>query len=169
MPVLRQKVASGAVFSKDYRYRYLLTRGCGVEHLSDKESFVLFIMLNPSTATAGADDPTIRRCIGFALRYGFRRMAVVNLFALRTTYPIELQRADDPVGRDNDRWMKRVAAKADTIICAWGNHGGLRDRSTIVTKQLHQHRPLYCLGVTKQGHPMHPLRLAHDLKLKEYK
>jgi hypothetical protein len=115
-------------------------------------------MLNPSTADAERDDPTIRRCGGFARAWGFGAMTVVNLFALRATDPARLRRARDPIGRDNDRHIAEAAAGADALVLAWGIHGALRDRDRAVLALLSELRPS-CLGLTRGGHPRHPLYL----------
>jgi len=144
--------AAGAVFDPGARYRYRLWRRWAPGHQ------VLFVMLNPSTADAERDDPTIRRCAGFARAWGFAGMTVVNLFALRATDPARLRRARDPVGRDNDSHIAAAAAAADTVVVAWGIHGDLRARDRAVLALLAPHRPR-CLGLTCGGHPRHPLYL----------
>lgn len=116
-------------------------------------------MLNPSTADAERDDPTIRRCASFARAWGLGGMTVVNLFALRATDPARLRRARDPIGRDNDRHIAEAAAGADRVVVAWGVHGTLRDRDRAVLALLAGARPR-CLGLTRGGHPRHPLYLS---------
>lgn len=120
----------------------------------------VFVMLNPSTATHTVDDPTIRRCIIFAKRWGFTGMAVVNLFGLRSTDPRVLRGcADaegDPWNLDAIRWW---VTRADRVVCAWGNHGALRDRGAVVSRVIAEHArsaPM-CFRVTNQGQPEHPL------------
>jgi hypothetical protein len=143
----------GATFDARGRYRWRLWRTLGAS--PDR---VLFVMLNPSTADADRDDPTIRRCIGFARAWGFGRLDVVNLFAFRTALPGRLRGSRDPVGPDNDRHIARAARDADAIVAAWGVHGALlrRDRAVL---DLLADRPLLCLGRTRAGHPRHPLYL----------
>jgi hypothetical protein len=115
---------------------------------------VLFVMLNPSTADQVRDDPTIRRCIGFAASWGYGSLAVANLFAYRTASPKILMRAARPVGRANDRWLLRLAAESSQVIAAWGNWGGLLGRDQQVREAL---APLHALSLTRQGQPRHPL------------
>ena len=124
------------------------------------EGTVLFVMLNPSTADAETDDPTIRRCAGFARRWGFRELAVANLFALRATNPRELWRASDPVGPENDQHLVEMSSRADAVIAAWGAHGVYRNREQHVLRLLNG--TVEYLGLTKQGHPRHPLYLRAD-------
>jgi hypothetical protein len=142
----------GALFDPGGRYRYRLWRRWAAGRT------VAFVMLNPSTADADRDDPTIRRCAGFARAWGFGGMTVVNLFALRATDPARLRRARDPVGRDNDRHIAAAAADASMVLVAWGVHGALDGRDRTVLALLAGRQPR-CLGVTRGGHPRHPLYL----------
>lgn len=143
-----------ASFSQCGQYRYALWR-----QWDRGGPTVLFVGLNPSTADHMRDDPTVRRCIGFARDWGFGRLVVVNLFALRSTSPRALRRAPDPVGPRNDRWIARLAADAELVIAAWGALGNYRDRARLVTSTLSD---LYCLGRTRDGSPRHPLYVRRD-------
>jgi hypothetical protein len=126
-----------------------------------------FIMLNPSTADATTDDPTIRRCIGFAKSWGFGGLVVLNLFAFRATNPKELERAYNPVGIFNDPTIFEYtrAQVCGTIVAAWGAHRvmGNEYRAESVIRLIG--RPLYCLGTTKNGHPRHPLYVPSNTGL----
>lgn len=125
-------------------------------------------MLNPSTADARTDDPTIRRCMDFARRWGYAQLRVVNLFALRATDPRALGRvrpAGRAVGPRNDTVLRREVRKADTVVAAWGAHGTLHDRAARVRALLPEARWL-CLGTTKAGQPRHPLRLHRETALR---
>jgi len=110
-------------------YRYWLSRAWGdAVTLSGKElprPYVLWVMLNPSTADASKDDPTIRKCIGFTTRMGFERLVVVNLFAWRATEPRELTQHVDIIGPRNNEFIKSYAADAAVIVCAWGAFDGV--------------------------------------------
>lgn len=139
----------GAEISPCGTYRYRLWRV-----LPDGDGTVLFVMLNPSIADALVDDPTIRRCIGFAKAWGYKRLEVANLFALRATDPAHLAQATDPIGPANDFWLAHVTALAHRTIAAWGAHSFARDRAGQVADLLTGAR---CLGVTADGHPRHPL------------
>jgi len=155
-------ISGTAKFSEDKKHRYLLTRdfqtGVGT---------TLFIGLNPSTATEEVDDPTIRRCIGFALKWGHRRLEMANAFALRSTDPKLLYRHSDPVGPENDRYILEAAKKANIIVLAWGHHAGLNSRDNEVLTLLKNFK-VYCLGTTKDGYPKHPLYLAAMTQLVPY-
>ena len=116
-----------AVFSPDGRYRYSLARRLGLG-----EGICVFIMLNPSTADAVQNDPTVRRCIGYARGWGCGTLIVANIFALRSTDPQALCGIGDPVGPDNDYHILEAARQADVLVCAWGNWGKLLGRSAAV-------------------------------------
>jgi len=116
------------------------------------------VMLNPSTADAERDDPTIRRCIALAVREGFGGVEILNLFAFRATVPADLKAAADPVGPDNDRHLRDLFARHGTIVAAWGMHGMLRGRAEEIARMAADRGvTLTCLGRTAQGQPRHPL------------
>jgi hypothetical protein len=123
-----------------------------------------FIMLNPSTADADVDDPTIRRCMGFARSRNFGGIVVANLFAFRATKPQDMKAAADPVGPANNQCIQEVLAQACIddvpVLAAWGAHGNYRGRDKQVVAIAE--RPFYCLGQTKDGHPRHPLYVRAD-------
>ncbi len=126
-----------------------------------------FVMLNPSTATEVLDDPTIRRCRGFATREGCGRLEVVNLFALRSMHPgllYETPKAEgDP---ENLEHILDAAEKADLVICAWGAHGKHRGRGSLVRRGLEECAiKSYSLGITKSGEPGHPLYIRANAPL----
>ena len=149
----------GAVIDPTGCYRYSLWRVW-----NPKTSRVAFIMLNPSRADATVDDPTIRRCIGFAQRWGYGSLEVVNLFAYRTSDPVRLKQMRDPVGPENDHYLKQARERGTLTILAWGNRGNLNQRSQQVLSWLTPWENLYCLGVTRSGHPRHPLYLKRETK-----
>ena len=149
-------VEGDAVFSDCGRYRYLLTRRWG------DGPAATFVMLNPSTADAATDDPTIRRCIGFAKSWDCGSLNVVNLFAFRATDPRELLAATDPVGPRNDAFLHGYLPGA---VAAWGAHKMAAARARGVVRAFSRSSPLWCLGVTKDGHPRHPLYVRADAPL----
>ncbi|MBY6204900.1 DUF1643 domain-containing protein [Halomonas denitrificans] len=148
---------SGARFSRCRRFRYLLWREWAPERPS-----VMMIGLNPSTADAQRDDPTIRRCIGFARDWGFGAVKMLNLFAFRATYPRDLKAAADPVGPRNDRWLKSVARDSARVVACWGNDGRFMDRSRHVRSLLGNR--LEVIRLNASGEPAHPLYLPRELR-----
>lgn len=153
---------SSAVISECGAYRYRLER----QWDGDKPK-VAFLMLNPSTADAIQDDPTIRRCIGFAKSWGFGGVIVGNLFALRSTDPKALYNHPDPIGPDNDQHILAIAKSSRKIVCAWGAHGSLHNRGREVAERL-EFFDLVPLKVTADGQPGHPLYLAADIQPRSY-
>ena len=152
-----------ATFSPCGAYRYSLTRGWD----SGKPA-VNFLMLNPSTADAEQDDPTVARCSERARRLGHGGLEVVNLFALRSTDPKALYGHADPVGPENDSAILS-AAEQGNVVCAWGNRGELRGRDKAVLRLLRAAGlPVLALKVSKDGHPSHPLYLSYDLRPEPY-
>lgn len=146
---------AGATFSPCGAYRYRLWRTW-----DEIAPTVGFTMLNPSTADAAKDDATIKRCLGFARSWGYGGLVVVNLFALRSTDPAALYTHADPVGPDNDGHIDQVRASVPMMIAAWGAHGALRGRGAKVLDTLDMRH----LGLTKDGHPRHPLYLRGDAR-----
>lgn len=139
-----------AVFSPCRTWRYTLERE--VAPLTGHGTCV-FIGLNPSTADEVEDDPTIRRCIRFTRDWGYAKYVMLNLFGIRSTDPLGIADAADPVGPDNDEWIRRTIADADIVIAAWGAFP-TNGRAEQVLPMI----PLpFCLGVTSNGSPRHPL------------
>jgi hypothetical protein len=159
----------GADLSPCGRYRYRLWR-----KWSRDSSTCLFVMLNPSTADADTDDPTIRKCVGFAKRWRFGRVFVVNLFALRSTDPEGLLGQADPIGTSNDAFIRAEALCADRIVLAWGDCSPkirtmVSARAFAVRRMLAPMQDkLVRIGVTKLGAPRHPLMRAYDSPVEAY-
>lgn len=151
------RLGIGAQFDPTGLYRCALWR-----EWSASRSRLAVVMLNPSTADATRDDPTIRRCVQFANGWGYGSLEVVNLFAYRTTHPAGLQQVGNPVGDDNDRALLRAAERAAMLLVAWGNWGRLYGRDRIILTLLAATHPLYCLGINNSGQPRHPLYLRAD-------
>ncbi len=143
-----------AVFSPCRLYRYELWR-----HFAHGPT-VAFIGLNPSTADETMDDPTIRRCIAFAKRWGYGSLVMTNLFAWRATQPEDMKAAADPVGPQNDATLQRLYATVGVLIAAWGNDGDHLGRAKRVMEMLPK---LHFLKLNKDGSPAHPLYLRGDL------
>ena len=145
----------GAKFSKCRKYRYTLWRTW--DHLKPK---VMFLGLNPSTADEINNDPTVTRCINYSKSWGYGGMYMMNIFAFRTTYPIELKKTKDPVGKKNDYWIMKIYNDVDKCIGAWGNDGEFENRSEDIFSLIPK---LYCLKINNSGQPAHPLYLKSNL------
>ena len=162
-----------AHFSPDKKYRYALYRRWSLPLLGEGGR-VCFFMLNPSTADADTDDPTVRRCIGFAKAWGFDSLVVLNLFAFRSPNPDDLAYEKDPVG---PLWAEESRAVlkfrnpgcedplVNLVVCAWGNYGVHRSQGTAALELIEEcgHIP-HALRVTRDFQPTHPLYLPRNLK-----
>ena len=138
------------------QYRY------GLWRIWDRaQPAVMFIGLNPSTADATLDDPTLVRCMGFARSWGYGGVYTANLFAWRATDPRDMKSAKQPVGPDNDRVILDLAQRVDKVVAAWGNDGAWLDRADAVRALLPE---LYYLKMNRSGQPAHPLYLPKHLK-----
>lgn len=149
----------GAIIDDTQRYRYALWR-----EWDDKLPPVLWVMLNPSTADADIDDPTIRRCIGLSTQFGYGSLTVVNLFAWRATKPEELLTAEDAVGPLNDIHIRQLAIPHLDVICAWGSNVPKRysNRPAEVLSLLRDTNTC-ALRLSKHGQPWHPLYLPSSV------
>ncbi len=147
-----------AILSEDNKYRYQLSR------IWDEEKpMILFIMLNPSTADANIDDPTIRRVTNFAKSWGYGGLYVGNLYAFRSTDPNILQKVDNPIGTDNIQYIKSLIGLTEKVIYAWGNNRKEPEwLSNLVDNP-------YCIDISKKGIPKHPLYLKGNLLPKLYR
>lgn len=165
------------IFSPCRTFRYTLWRefdcdlmtGC-TDDSPNSSQYVNFIGLNPSTADEHKDDPTIRKCIRFATRWGYGALAMTNIFAFRATDPKVMKRHTLPVGPDNDQHLAMIAAGAGLVVCAWGNHGDHNQRSDSVRKLLLEvGAQVKCFRITGQGMPEHPLYQKDSAELIEFK
>lgn len=149
-------------------YRYTLWRHVPAELFTAAPGRVLMIVgLNPSTATETLDDPTIRRCKGFARAWGFEWLCMTNAFAFRATEPADMKAIADPVGPDNDMVLAQCARRAQMVVAAWGTHGQHRGRDKLAVATILQAAGvLRCFTITKDGHPGHPLYLPADTQPK---
>lgn len=148
---LTAETNSGAIISKCGQYRYLLWRVW-----DESKPYVGWVMLNPSTADATQDDPTIRRCIGFTKAWGYGGIRVANLYAYRAAKPSELWKQDDPYGPDNARYLRMLREGCPLVVAAWGANADPGDARRAVRELA----PLFALGLTKHGQPRHPLYVA---------
>jgi len=145
-----------AFFSNDGKYRYWLSR-----IFDETLPLVAFVGLNPSTADAEIDDPTIKKCISYCRQWGYGGFYMVNLFAFVSSDPKKLLHEADPVGKDNDRHLKEVLSKTEKTICCWGEMGRHNNRDRQVLDIISNP---HCLQVNKKGEPAHPLYLKGDLQ-----
>jgi hypothetical protein len=148
-------------FSRDRRHRYVLDIPLSAGPA------VAFCGCNPSKASRHQSDATVRRWIGFARRWGYGRIIVVNLFALVSTDPDELAKAADPVGRDNDVWIRWATRRAQLLVACWGSC------SPLVEARAAEVRPMLgpgvkCFGFNRDGSPRHPVRLPYATELVDY-
>ncbi|MGJ8545706.1 MAG: DUF1643 domain-containing protein [Sulfitobacter sp.] len=149
--------ASEAVYSPCEAYRYSLTRVW-----ETALPRVMFVMLNPSKATEQANDPTVERCERRARQLGFGGFRVTNIFAYRATDPRDMRAQADPIGPGNETAVLQGAQWADHIIAAWGTHGAHLSQGAAMATLLRQTQtPLFHLGLSKAGHPKHPLYLPY--------
>jgi hypothetical protein len=155
---IKDDAPSTATYSDCERYRYALTRTW-----EEGGKRVLFVMLNPSKATEVQNDPTVERCERRARALGFGAFQVTNIFAWRDTDPFQMRKAKDPIGPDNDTAILTGVAWADQVIAAWGTHGAHLDRGPQMAAMLQgAGKPLYTLGLSKHGHPKHPLYISYS-------
>ena len=157
-----------ARFSPDRQNRYLLSRDLGFAG----DGACMFVMLNPSTADETKDDPTIRRCISFANAWGYRTLYVTNLSPLRATDPKELLAAGpepEDVWQENMDNILETAMHCGLVVAAWGVHGVAEGRADLVMAELSPLKEVCCLGITKQGHPRHPLYVPAGTPVTHYR
>jgi hypothetical protein len=157
-----------AIISDCGKYRYRLGRV--LPSVIPGIRTVAFIMVNPSTADAEQDDPTIRRCLGFARKNQYTSLLVGNLFAYRATDVRELAKVRDPVGPENQTYLNRIFGEADLVIAAWGPVTKLPKELRLHWTYVHDlakraDKPLHCIGTTNSGHPRHPLYTPGDTPL----
>lgn len=168
----------GAVLSADERHRYRLTRDLAT--LGTADTHVLWVMLNPSTADAETDDPTIRKCAGFARRWGLGALRVVNLWSYRATKPADLLawdwKLDTTAVAENERWVRSELEdpSAALVVAAWGAHATRARRQGLPWVDVHDlavsaGRSVHCLGLTGDGQPRHPLMLGYASPLVPYR
>jgi hypothetical protein len=145
------------IFSPDRVFRYVLEDSWD----QDKGS-AMFIGLNPSTADEYQLDPTLKRVRRWVDSWGLGGFSMLNLFAFRSPHPTVMQSAPDPEGPNNDYWLRRFAESSHLVVAAWGNGGAWKGRAEFVCELLSgvtdEHpRELFCLGLTRDGFPVHPL------------
>ena len=154
-----------AVISDDGLYRYRLGRRWGPGEI------MVWAMLNPSTADANVDDPTIRRCMGFARREGYDGIEVINLYALRATKPTHLLDHPDPEGPKNKHHWTEVLTdhKVGMVMAGWGAHAGMGHLPASRAADFWRSAGCWrCVGWTKDGYPRHPLYVKGDAEIERF-
>lgn len=149
-----------AAFSPDRRYRYVLWR-----NWTDAPSprYLMVVGLNPSIADERVDDPTLKRCVGFARDWGYDALCMTNLFAFRATDPALMKSSPLPIGYGNESWLRRCGEGAAMILAGWGRHGTHMDREAEVLRWFRGWGyPLHALGFTQNRQPRHPLYMKAD-------
>lgn len=158
MRKMTEGTIGNAVLSADQNYRYCLLRRWDTNVQSDDT--ILWVMLNPSTADAMEDDATIAKITKFSKTWGYSALTVVNLFAWRSRDPTDLTRADDPVGPDNAKWIENWMTVSNMTIAAWGASFPTSMKVHVAKQALWlKDQGAYTMGLTKNGHPRHPLYL----------
>lgn len=161
-------------FSPCRKYRYTLWREWdeGLLFLDmperDPNAYLMVIGLNPSTADETHDDPTIRRCIGFAKQWGYGALCMTNLFAWRETNPEIMKEQPEPVGPNNDRWLQEIARGAGMVLAAWGKDGSHLNRAPTVLQMIEPIQPMMHLKRNADGSPGHPLYIPAHVEPKPY-
>jgi hypothetical protein len=154
-----------ATFSTDRKRRFDLIRDWRDE-IGASQTTVLFGMLNPSKADEKDDDPTVRKTVGFGRRWGFGRVVLVNLNPIVATDPWSLPHWDG-LDRDNQEAIRRWQGEADMVVAAWGSVPRGLAKTIALSELAHSfremvlHVPLYCIGTTLRGAPLHPSRAAY--------
>lgn len=159
-----------AILSDCQKYRWILGRKLATRYnrTAPLKGTALWVMLNPSTADADLDDPTIRRVREFTKTFGYSELNVVNLYGLRATQPEDLWEVEDPVGPYNDEWLHSAALRASVVILGWGKNAKPA-RVAEVVEILKTHNPvLFCLGTNGDGSPKHPLYLKKTTPLQAW-
>ena len=154
----RAAIERSAEISECGRYRWWLRRKLN----DDNNRVVCFVMLNPSTADADIDGPTIRRCMGYARDWGYSILEVRNLFPYRATDKQEIRRVADPTGDPRGLTELGNAHHAELIIAAWGTWVPY-DRDRRMKELYSRGRPIYCLRANDEGKPVHPLYQPKNL------
>lgn len=165
----RDVVAREAVFDQERRYRYWLMR-----EWDSREPTAVICAVNPSRADHENDDPTIVKLMRWLRGLGYGSLVMVNLFALVSPDPADLERAADPIGPHNDYYLEHAATMArdagNRFVCAWGRNGLYKHRARVIMARLAELEvPTWCFAVNADGTPTHPGRTAYTSRLLEYR
>ena len=156
-------VASRTIFNSARTHRYTLYRHWGLG-----SDYCAFIGMNPSGADVLHDDRTVAKCCRLAKRWGYDSLYMLNAFALRSTKPEELYEAADPIGPDNDLYIREIASKAALVVVAWGKPARHLNRDQQVAALLQQAcapNRVKCFALNNDGTAKHPLYVKEDSEL----
>lgn len=159
------------------QYRWSLSRVWG----DDGGRMVCWLMLNPSTADAEIDDPTVKRCIHFSKSWGYDGLVIVNIFPFRSSRPDECKRwiarenqgARDVIHHKNRPLVVETAKASSMVVAAYGAGDWYQNEAANLLEDITCNREswpdIYCLGTNKRGRPLHPmargkLRVPNDQK-----
>lgn len=155
-PATFERPAVDAHHAPDLSRRYSITARWG-----DEDAPILhWMMLNPSIAglcqTPDNLDPTLRRVRGFTRAAGFSGFRVLNLYSLVSTDPAGLAAEDpDDLSFIREGYPLTILDTLDRLVCAWGANKWAPARARRMLPRMSGE--LLCLGVTKDGWPVHPL------------
>ena len=160
MDLFKENETRGALFSPCRKYRYRLS-----QIWDESKDPLYWLMLNPSTADEVKNDPTVERCERRARMWNYGGSVVLNIFAYRATDPKDMRARKDPVGPDNDKWIRELAAMSNkvTVIGGWGEHGKHGERGQAIRDIFKaENGRLQALKINASGHPAHPLYIGYD-------
>lgn len=158
-PSTSSGMQNNCIFSLSRQYRYTLIH----QWEEDAQRTLAVIGLNPSTADEQQLDPTLKKIRGFATRWGYGKFVMLNLFAYRATQPADMKKVVNPIGLENDQWIKYVirSYNVDKVLLGWGTHGVHMGRDREVLK-LTADQDTIALAVNANGTPKHPLYVPYD-------
>lgn len=84
-------------------------------------------------------------------------LGVVNLYALRSSEPAIVRDHELPIGDENNAEIERRVAEAGVVVAAWGAFPWAKTRADEVLASTARQKPVFSLGLTKNGFPRHPL------------
>lgn len=159
-------IKGDADFSECGRYRTVLRRWTG-DAFPDR--YMMLIGMNPSTADATANDPTITREWGFAQREGFNGFLKCNISDYRATDPKALLALPEGeiMSAANMTGIACFAQMAALVVFCCGKP----NRALIPAYEIARQTlasvgvPVYCFGTNSDGSPKHPLYLRADTPL----
>jgi len=138
---------------------------------------LVFFGINPSTATAEKDDPTIIKIKKISEKNNYRSWIMLNIYPTIESNPDNLPREiNEVVHKKNIKYIKKYIDDDTTIVAAWGDaiddkeHPYLKDCLKEIVNEINGiNKRWYSIGeLTKKGNPRHPLYVKTDEKLIEF-